>query len=284
MEPIPSAAVSHLLPPHAPAIVTGFINIGSQVRSTAEYVALGEQLLQLGLPTVLYLDESLTVDAPPQTIVIPTRFGDCWLAGRVPKGIRLPAGANAAKDTLDYLILMHQKSRWIADAFGHTEADLVVWIDFGCMHVPCVGPQELAAFYSRLPYARRDVITVASMWGPPIMPVSLDSPAWHAVGGVLIVPRRLADRFALLVEQAAARLIEGGRLAWEINTWAIVWRDHPELFAGYPCVFNASLCEGFQPGRLRAVSSLALARRALGLLLRQVSRLVNPAAWIRCGE
>jgi hypothetical protein len=279
-----SDAVSQLFPPHAPTIVTGFIDIGSQVRSAAEYVALGEQLLQLGLPTVLYLDESLTVDAPPQTIVIPTRFSDCWLAGRVPKGIRLPARANAAKDTLDYLILVHQKSRWIADAFGHTEADLVVWIDFGCMHVPCVGPQEVAAFYSRLPYARRDVITVASMWGPPIMPVSLDSPAWHAVGGVLIVPRQLADRFALLVEQAAARLIEGGRLAWEVNTWAIVWRDHPELFAGYPCVFNASLFEGFQPGRLRAFSFLALARRALGILLRRLSRFVNPAAWIRCGE
>jgi hypothetical protein len=196
----------------------------------------------------------------------------------------LPAGANAAKDTLEYLILVHQKSRWIADACGHTAADLVVWIDFGCMHVPCVEPQEVAAFYSRLPNARRDVITVASMWGPPIMPVSLDSPAWHAVGGVLIVPRRLADRFAMLVEQAAARLIEGGHLAWEINTWVIVWRDHPELFAGYPYAFNASLFAGFQPGRLRAISSLALARRAVGILLRQGCRLVNPAAWIRSGE
>ena len=107
MEPVTSGAVLQLLPPHAPAIVTGFIDIGSQWRSTAKYVALGEQLLQLGLPTVLYLDESLTVDAPPQTTVIPTRFADCWLAGRVPKGIRLPAGANAAKDTLDYLIIMH---------------------------------------------------------------------------------------------------------------------------------------------------------------------------------
>lgn len=112
VDPIPSGAVSHLLPPHAPAIVTGFIDIGSRWRSTAQYVALGEQLLQLGLPTVLYLDESLTVDAPPQTTVIPTRFADCWLAGRVPKGIRLPAGANADKDTIDYLILQHQKSRW----------------------------------------------------------------------------------------------------------------------------------------------------------------------------
>ena len=265
-----------------PSIVTGFIDIGSRWRSTAKYVALGEQLLQLGLPTVLDLDESLTVDAPPQTTVIPTRFADCWLAGRVPKGIRLPAEASAAKDTIDSLILMHQKSRWIADAFGHTEADLVVWIDFGCMHIPCVTPQEVAAFYSRLPDAQWDVITVASMWGPPIMPVSLDSPAWHAVGCVLIVPRRLADRFALLVEQAAVRLIEGGRLAWEVNTWAIVWRDHPELFAGYPCTFDASLFEGFQPGRLRAVSPLALAQRAICILLRQVNRLVNPAARIRC--
>ena len=265
-----------------PSIVTGFIDIGSRWRSTAKYVALGEQLLQLGLPTVLDLDESLTVDAPPQTTVIPTRFADCWLAGRVPKGIRLPAGANADKDTIDYLILQHQKSRWIADALGHTEADLVVWIDFGCMHIPSVTPQAVAAFYSRLPYARRDVITVASIWGPPIMPVSLDSPAWHTAGGVLIVPRQLADRFALLVEQAAARLIEGGRLAWEVNTWAIVWRDHPELFAGYPCAFDASLFEGFQPGRLRAVSPLALAQRAICILLRQVNRLVNPAARIRC--
>ena len=230
-----------------PTIVTGFVDVRSEHRGAAEYVGLGQQLLQLGLPTVLHLDGSTPVNAPVSTTVIHTSFADCWLADRVPLEIALPAAANPFKDSLAYLICIHQKSRWIADAFEHTDADLVAWIDFGCMHVPGVGPREITEFHSRLPRARRDVITVPSIWGPPSGEIRLDAPAWYFAGGVLIVPRALAERFAQLVEQAATRLIESGRLAWEVNTWSIVWRDHPELFTHYACDHNASLFDGFQP-------------------------------------
>ena len=246
-EPAVIAPAPPAAPP--PVIVTGFVDCGNGHRPVDAYVELGEQLLGLGLPTICWMDEAVHVNAPASTTLLPATFDDCWLAGKVSEDVALPAGANPEKDTLAYLVCQHEKSRWIADAFQNTEADLAAWVDFGVLHVRGVGPREIKKFYDRLPHARRDVITVASIWGPPApdvrIPVNL--PAWHCAGGVLIVPRALADRFALLVEQAAARLIENGRLAWEVNTWAIVWQQNPELFTSYHCDHSAGLFEGFQP-------------------------------------
>jgi len=244
-------AVIEAAPPAAPppVIVTGFVDCGNGHRPVDAYVALGEQLLGLGLPTICWMDEAVHVTAPPSSRLLPATFEDCWLAGKVSEDVQLPAGANPEKDTLSYLVCQHEKSRWIADAFQNTEADLAAWVDFGVLHVRGVGPREIKEFYDRLPLARRDVITVASIWGPPApdVPIPVNLPAWHCAGGVLIVPRALADRFALLVEQAAARQIEDGHLAWEVNTWAIVWQQHPELFTSYHCDHSAGLFEGFQP-------------------------------------
>jgi hypothetical protein len=244
-------AVIEAAPPAAPppVIVTGFVDCGNGHRPTADYVALGEQLLALGLPTICWMDEAVHVKAPASTTLLPATFEDCWLAGKVSQDVQLPSGANPEKDTLAYLVCQHEKSRWIADAFQNTEADLAAWVDFGVMHVRGVGPREIKEFYDRLPHARRDVIIVASIWGPPApdVPTPQNLPAWHCAGGVLIVPRALADRFALLVEQAAARQIENGHLAWEVNTWAIVWQQNPELFTSYHCDHSAGLFEGFQP-------------------------------------
>jgi hypothetical protein len=230
-------------------IVTGFVDCGNGHRPVDAYVALGEQLLGLGLPTICWMDEAVHVKAPASTTLLPATFEDCWLAGKVSEDVQLPAGANPEKDSLAYLVCQHEKSRWIADAFQNTEADLACWVDFGVMHVRGVGPREIKEFYDRLPLARRDVITVASIWGPPApdVPIPVNLPAWHCAGGVLIVPRALADRFALLVEQAAARQIENGHIAWEVNTWAIVWQQNPELFTSYHCDHSAGLFEGFQP-------------------------------------
>ena len=236
-------------PAAPPVLVTGFVDCGNRYRPVADYVALGEQLLGLGLPTICWIDEAVKVTAPPSTTLLPATFEDCWLTGKVSEDVQLPAGANPEKDSLGYLVCQHEKSRWIADAFQNTEADLACWVDFGVMHVRGVGPREIKEFYDRLPLARRDVITVASIWGPPApdVPIPQNLPAWHCAGGVLIVPRALADRFALLVEQAAARLIENGHLAWEVNTWASVWQQNPELFTSYHCDHSAGLFEGFQP-------------------------------------
>jgi len=246
-EPAVIAPAPPAAPP--PVIVTGFVDCGNGHRPVDTYVALGEQLLGLGLPTICWMDEAVHVKAPASTTLLPATFEDCWLAGKVSEDVQLPSGANPEKDSLAYLVCQHEKSRWIADSFQNTEADLAAWVDFGVMHVRGVGPREIKEFYDRLPLARRDVITVASIWGPPApdVPIPVNLPAWHCAGGVLIVPRALADRFALLVEQAAARLIENGRIAWEVNTWAIVWQQNPELFTSYHCDHSAGLFEGFQP-------------------------------------
>ena len=72
-------AVIEAAPPAAPppVIVTGFVDCGNGHRPTADYVALGEQLLTLGLPTICWMDEAVTVTAPPSTTLLPATFEDC---------------------------------------------------------------------------------------------------------------------------------------------------------------------------------------------------------------
>lgn len=229
------------------SLVTGYVRLDSANRSHDSYMALGRQFLRLGLPTIAYVD-------PASQNELGDGCKDCETTFRPAGDVHAPpctgpAHANPAKDTQEYLAVQRKKSEWLAAS--QEDADVLAWVDLGILHVPRVGPAEIRGFFDRLPQARRDRITVPSIWGlpEPGQPISVDRPAWHFAGGVLIVPWRLATEFDFLCQQAeAAILAKTGKTTWEVNVWSIVARDNPSLFAAYECDHNCTLFDHFQPG------------------------------------
>lgn len=228
-------------------LVTGYVDLGQPNRSHAAYVDLGRQLLGLGLRTHAFLDRDTRDEIGPLpdavTVAEPGESAFPVIPG--PEGPRV----NPTKDTPQYFALQHRKAEWLAEAVAAGAGDVLAWVDFGILHVPRVGPAEIAGFFDRLPQARRDRITVPSIWGAPQAPPLLTEPAWNFAGGVLIVPAHLAEEFYFLCLQTREWIAEEyGFASWEVNTWAAVALRHPLLFDFYECDHNCTLFDAFQPG------------------------------------
>lgn len=230
------------------ALVTGYVRLGSHPRGHDRYVALGRRLLGIGLPTVCFYDgPESDLDAPQTATVRPASLDRCWLYGAT-RAAQSPSPGNA-KDTVDYMVVQHQKTAWIKAAAGITGASVVVWVDFGILHLPASIDHEIGPFFERVARASPARITLPGIW--PLSPAAVidnSRVAWHVAGGVVACPASLAGWFHWATEREARRHIDAtGCTTWEVNTWAAVARDNPERFHVYPADHDARLFTGFQP-------------------------------------
>lgn len=230
-----------------PVLVTGYCRLDASHRSHERFVELGNRLLALGLPTVAYLEESSAFQVPATTTVYRQSLTDCYLYDATRRA-KSPYPTDG-KDTVDYMVVQHQKSAWLHDALDATVADLAVWVDLGILHVPGVTEEKILAFWERLSRSATDRIALPSIW-----PLTIESlidytrPAWYFAGGVVVMPRLLSLWFADRVKTYARRQIERtGLTTWEVNTWAAVARDHLHRFAPYRANHDATIFDGYQP-------------------------------------
>lgn len=222
-------------------IVTGYVRLDSDHRGHERYCDLGRRLLSIGATTVAYLDPAAEVRARPGLLRLHAALDRCWY-WHASEGARVSAG-NPAKDSRAFMAVQHQKTSWLADAVQWTEAETLVWIDYGLLHVAGITEQAVADFVVRARAAHRGVISMPTIWGPPDFPVSPARVAWHCAGGIVVVPRDLAGWLHVQVEREARRMLEAGFATWEVNTWAEVWRRNPDMFTSWDCDHDATLVE-----------------------------------------
>ena len=225
------------------ALVTGYVRLDSEHRGHADYERLGRDLLSCHSPTVAFLDGMTHPDAT----VVPTNLADCWL-WPIARDAALPPGT-PAKDTAAYHTVQHQKTAWLASAAAYTDAEMLVWVYFGVMHIPPITRQAIRDFMRRAAHAKRNRITLASIWRLETgSPIDCSRPNWYVAGGVAIVPRQLADEWhQRVVAEACDYHHYTHAVTWEVNLWARVAQKCPWLFAFYQADHNASLFDGFQP-------------------------------------
>ena len=229
------------------ALVTGYVRLSSHPRGHDRYVQLGRRLLGLGLPTVCFYDGAASdLEPPPSATVYPARLDRCWLYDAT-RAAQSPT-PDHPKDGVDYMVVQHQKTAWLKAAAEATGAAVVVWVDFGILHLPAFVDHEIVPFFDRVARAAPDRITMPSIW-PLSAGTEIDNArvAWHVAGGVVVCPADLAGWFHAATEREARRHIDAtGRTTWEVNTWATLARDFPERFRLYPADHDATLFTGFQ--------------------------------------
>lgn len=226
-------------------LVTGYLRLDLPNRSHGDYVALGESLLAAaGSPAVVFTDAAVTVYRRPSTgpTLLPTRLEDCW-HWQLSAGADFPAG-NPQKDTRAFHAAQHEKTAWVATAAEHTDAEILVWMDYGLIHVPGVTVDAVRAFLARAAtQAPRDRVGMASIWGPPAAVPSWATVGWWCAGGVFTVPRHLARQWHEAVVERAVGLRSRGFCTWEVNDWAAAWLLHPYLVRSWACDHDASILE-----------------------------------------
>ena len=116
-------------------LVTGYLRLDLPNRSHEEYERLGGRLLA----------------ASDGVADLRWYYGGCIEAfwhWQLSAGAVLPEG-NPAKDTRAFHAVQHEKTAWVADAAEQTDADVLVWMDYGLLHVDGITEETVAAFLAR---------------------------------------------------------------------------------------------------------------------------------------
>lgn len=169
---------------------------------------------------------------------------------------------NPNKDTLEYMMVQCQKTEWMAIASQLCEKNgrevgqgtgEYIWIDFGAFHmfqgkidVFQTELYKLRSRINRLENSHR--IRIARCWDPNHVHYGniYKDVNWLFAGSVFGGPVVAIREFALKMREKCLQIIrEKNTLMWEINIWALIYRESPEMFSLYPSDHSEILFRGY---------------------------------------
>ena len=234
-------------------IVSAFILGRNRNRSADEYLRFAKGLLEAKCPKILFIDRVTMLTVEPLvsegnlTKIIVIDPEDFYLSKKAtehscPNFCEI--NGNKEKDTLQYFILMCNKTEFVREAvatnpFG-TEG--FVWVDFGMKHVcPELSDEEYSALLESLaskPLFEEELrsVRIARIWDLEQTPSKhlLHDVQWYFAGGVFGGTAATLIEFADKTRAKCLQIIrEHGLLTWEVNVWYQVWLENKELFFAY---------------------------------------------------
>ena len=245
------------MPAHGVRLVTGYVPLPSHPRRQEDYVRLGSELLSLPVPITAFLDPIGTAEVRTGAAVDvrPASLEDCWLWQATRGGTpTLPTTDNPAKDTLAYHCVQAQKTAWVAEVAATCDEEILVWVDFGLLHlrdrgVTTDGILSLVEWCQRM--APCDSPILASIWGEPTL-VDASRISWWCAGGVFVMPRGRAAWWHEQVRGTGEILLRTyGRVTFEVNLWAAAWTANRSSVRHWRCDHDRTILE---PWRCPVVS------------------------------
>lgn len=192
-------------------VVTGFVPIPGHPRAASKYLELGRRLTEIKQAPVQVFQQDLD---------------DTWLhklIARHPSPITHAIADNPAKNTIAYHCVQHQKTAWMVEGAAlWPDADVIVWIDYGILHLPDV---TVAMIDDMLTRARTETqIAMPGCWpSTNLERIDLSYPCWRFCGGAVVCHRAHLARFDQMVrEDVEDRIRRTRHVSWEVNTWARV--------------------------------------------------------------
>jgi hypothetical protein len=214
-----------------------------------------QDLFQSGLRLILYVDpfydeilkESTRIEVPDHVTVVPFVPQLSVTYQRVQEAewhtpLKLPEQRNTEKDTVGFCRLMHLKPELVARAVacGHVQTPFVGFLDASISKIlktPGETWEDLRGLQIQdeiqqvilpgcwLPGAVRK----EDVWGRIL---------WTFCGGAFWLPTWAADEWWRRSREGLEESLAEGRITWEVNTWAWIWKRAPEKFQWFPADHN----------------------------------------------
>lgn len=187
-------------------LVTAYVPIPGHPRTAVEYGALGEKLGGVPVRKKAYYDQ------------VP----NLWLWKHVhslPFMPQISAYDNAAKNTLAYHCVNHEKFTWLKQAADADPGpDVFVWVDYGIFSLPGMSNEAIYKFFAAVDNKK---IYIPGCWNQA--PVEAAYPSWRFCGSMFAVPREWIDELDFAVRSMARKHIRATKnVEWEVNTLARV--------------------------------------------------------------
>ena len=235
--------------PNVATLVTAFIVDINQRTNIDQYIENGRKLLNIKVPKVIFMDASLMyrftdIDTEYNKLV-PTTKDDIYtfkLKSEITNFSIITT--NQSKDTIDYMLLICNKTEWMRQAIeiNHFNTKQFIWIDFGIYYI--YGGQEFLFQRSVELMCQRtyDKVRIASIvdYGPNEN--IYHSVHWFFAGGVFGGDINSLIKFANLMKERTQHIIRTRHtLMWEVNIWALIYMENKDLFHRYKCDHDATI-------------------------------------------
>jgi hypothetical protein len=154
---------------------------------------------------------------------------------------------NPSKDTLEYMMVQCQKTEWMAIAMAMNASPVqlkeYVWFDFGVFHMfhGKIDVFQIELYYMQSRIQRRIFdaccesahIRFASCWNPNMVYYGdiYKDVNWLFAGSVFGGGFAVLNEFAMKMREKCLQVLrEKNTLMWEINIWAILYREEPNYW------------------------------------------------------
>jgi Bacterial protein of unknown function (HtrL_YibB) len=228
-------------------LVTAYIsNINLRAdRDVKDYLQMGFSLFNSKIPKVMFIDQAYASLFPSNEItrVIPLQKEDIPLFNRVTEIKWDLITDNPSKDTIEYVAFQCSKTDFLRRAidlnpFG---SDQFVWVDFGISSLfqNSLALETAVTHIGSKTYNNVRIGHIDDL-EQPLVDI-YRRVCWKFAGGCFGGSSATLKEFAALTQKTCVNLIDQGKLMWEVNVWALIYLERPELFSPYRCNHNPSL-------------------------------------------
>lgn len=253
-------------------------------RKFEEYLDFFTPLAKTSMQFVLFTDWTdgvKVLESHDNIKVIPLprdELDSFWTkGGSTTNPIQLPDHRNTTKDTLEYLQLVNAKPQFIQEAAKHKKADCYIWVDSDLLHVTR-RPEYFINRLEKLPTSLvPDKVLIPGCVGKQGVHFEqlFKSPIWRFCGGLLLVPKGCVDRFASAHKEQLEKCKTLNRLTWEVNLWAIMEMEHPDLFSWYSADHNDSMVNAPRPNSNKRIMLITMIKNESRIIKRLLGSVLN---------
>jgi hypothetical protein len=247
---------------HGTTIVSAFIDLYRldstyQNKSLRQYLELGRKLIALRLPKVIFIESHIlplvSCEADDFTTFVTIDAKTLWLMDQYAHlNISRKVKTDTGKDTVLYMILMLNKTKWMerAIALDVFKTEQFMWLDFGVFHIAqCEDTmsesirkscqQQLADDRIRIATCDKDIeIQTESKKRHAYRNPNffLMYPCWYFCGGIFMGRKTGLTSFSRMVQCATEDIIQQYHtITWEINIWIQLYFHFPDMFVTFSC-------------------------------------------------
>jgi glycosyltransferase involved in cell wall biosynthesis len=220
---------------------------------------------EVSIPNEIAKHPSLTIIHVPRSEIKSFQFSEDTV---------LPSQRNPEKDNLPFLSLMNAKTEFIKRAAEKFPAEAYVWFDAGILKISRHHDrfvERMGKFYESYKMYPNKIIIPGCINREKINFSQMFSfPIWRFCGGLFIVPYSCAENFYDLHREQLEICKSLDSLTWEVNLFAAIERDHPELFQWYAADHNDTIVSVPVPKKEKRVILLSMIKNENKIIKRLI--------------
>jgi glycosyltransferase involved in cell wall biosynthesis len=227
---------------------------------------------ETNIPPEILTNPSIQVIVLPRTEIKSFQFSDETI---------LPSQRNPEKDNREFLGLMNAKPEFVKRASELVSADAYVWFDAGILKISRHRDrfvERMGKFYESHKLHPNQIIIPGCIPREKINFSQMFSfPIWRFCGGLFIVPYAHAQNFCDIHREQLEKCKTLNSLTWEVNLFAAMERDHPDLFRWYAADHNDSIVSVPLPKKEKRVILLSMIKNENKIIKRLIESTLSIA-------